>query len=459
VLCQEVYSRAGTWDTWELSHPRSRPLSTYKPTPLRRDHARPRHHPHALDPIIQQHLTELVRPATFALADHYRRLGLRERVLTLPVMLSLVLTLIWRQVPTVSELVRMLARDPLLWSPPIHVSQQAVSERLRSLPAALFREVAHAVLPPLQARSAARSRPIPAVIARAQQHFAHLWIADATKLEALFKKVGALREVEGYPHGGTLLGLLDLPSKLPVHLVWDANSALNERRLLDRVKALLVPGTLLLFDGGFLSFPLFDWCTDQRVSFITRPHADAAYAVVRVLQETELIRDRIIQYGQYRSNPCRHPVRLVEIRTARGWYRYVTNVLDPAVLPAADIADLYARRWRIEDAFSLVKRLLGLSYLWTGAANGIQLQVWATWLLYAVLIDLCDQVAEVKGLPLERISVEMVYRGLYHFAGAVQRGEATDPVAYLAAQTDLGIVKRLRHGRTQLDKQRQILNL
>ena len=122
------------------------------------------------------------------------------------------------------------------------------------------------------------------------------------------------------------------------------------------------------------------------------------------------------------------------VHTGQGWYRYITNVLDPTILPASDVADLYGQRWRIEEAFSLVKRLLGLSYLWTGAANGIALQVWATWLLYAVLIDLCDQIAEVKALPLQRISVEMVYRGLYHFAGAVQRGEATDPVTYLAGQ-------------------------
>jgi hypothetical protein len=426
---------------------------------LRRDHARPRHHPHTIDPVIQQHLTDLVSPATYRLADSYHRLGLRERVLTLPVMLALVLTLIWRQVPAVSTLVQMLARDQLLWTPPIHVSQQAVSERLRTLPASLFRAVVHAILPELQERSVARSRPVPAVIARAQQHFAHLWIADATKLEALFKKVGALRDAEGSPHGGTLLGLLDLPSTLPVHLVWDPDSDCNERRLLDQIRDHVGPGTLLLLDGGFYGFARFDWCTDHAVSFITRPPSNAAYAVLQVLQDTENVRERIIQYGQYRSNPCRHPVRLIEIHTARGWYRYITNVLDPTILSAADVADLYGRRWRIEDAFSLVKRLLGLSYLWTGAANGIQLQVWATWLLYAVLIDLCDQIAEVKGLPLDRISVEMVYRGLYHFAGAVQRGEATDPVAYLAAQDDLGIVKRLRHPRTQLDKQRQILNL
>jgi hypothetical protein len=434
-------------------------LAARKTTPLRRDHARPRHHPHSIDPVIHEHLITLVSPATLAVADQYRRLGLRERILTLPVMVALVLTLIWRQVPSVSELVRMLARDPLLWSPPRQVSQQALSLRLRSLPAALFGEVVHALLPVLQARAAARSRPLPPAIARAQEHFTHLWIADATRLEALFKKVGALREVAGRPRGGTLLGLLDLSSKLPVQLVWDPGVVRNERRLLEPLKAWLPPHTLLLLDRGFYGFPLFDWCTDQGVSFITRTRSDAVSQVLEVLQDTETVRDRLLQFGQFRSNPCRHPLRLVEVRVGERWYQYLTNVLDPQVLPASDVADLYGRRWRIEEAFSLVKRLLGLSYLWTGAAHGIELQVWATWLLYAVLIDLCDQIAEVKGLPLDRISVEMVYRGLYHFAGAVQRGETTDAVAYLASQDDLGIVKRLRHRRTALDQQRQILNL
>ncbi len=65
-------------------------------------------------------------------------------------------------------------------------------------------------------------------------------------------------------------------------------------------------------------------------------------------------------------------------------------------------------------------------------------------LLYAVIIDLSDTVAEELDLPLDRIPVEMVYRGLYHFCVAFNRGEATDPVSYLAAQTDLGNVKRIR---------------
>ena len=102
----------------------------------------------------------------------------------------------------------------------------------------------------------------------------------------------------------------------------------------------------------------------------------------------------------------------------------------------------------IEIAFSLVKRLLGLAYLWVGSENGIQLPVRATWLLYAVLVDLADAVASALDVLFDAISVEMVFRRLYHFTQAYHRGEAVDPVAYLAEHArDLAILKRQRKPR------------
>lgn len=101
----------------------------------------------------------------------------------------------------------------------------------------------------------------------------------------------------------------------------------------------------------------------------------------------------------------------------------------------------------------MVKRLLGLSYLWTGSINGVKLQVWATWLFYAVLVDLGDAIADELSLPFDRISLEMVYRGLYHFNVAYDKGKATDRVKYFAAKEnqDLGVVKTLRKPVPKLD--------
>src|SRR5438128_2053574 len=82
-----------------------------------------------------------------------------------------------------------------------------------------------ALLPTLLARAAARRRPQPPAIQRALGHFSALWVADASTLEAVFRKVGAVRGRTETIFGGKLLAVLDLPSKLPVHLWWDEDAA------------------------------------------------------------------------------------------------------------------------------------------------------------------------------------------------------------------------------------------
>ena len=104
-------------------------------------------------------------------------------------------------------------------------------------------------------------------------------------------------------------------------------------------------------------------------------------------------------------------------------------MLDPGALPVTDAVEPYARRWAVEEAFCLTKRLLGPSSLRSGAWNTIALPVWATWLLSGVRVALADAGAEELDRPLDAISLAMVYRGLSHFTGAFQRGEAADPVA------------------------------
>src|SRR3990172_7076297 len=83
-------------------------------------------------------LTEIVHPATLNQVGYYHQLGLRERTLTLPVMVALVLSMIWRQLSGISELVRLVRTEVLLRAPPLKISQQSLSERLGALPSELF---------------------------------------------------------------------------------------------------------------------------------------------------------------------------------------------------------------------------------------------------------------------------------------------------------------------------------
>lgn len=121
-------------------------------------------------------------------------------------------------------------------------------------------------------------------------------------------------------------------------------------------------------------------------------------------------------------------------------------MLDPTRLTAEQVAGVYRQRWRIEDAFKVVKRLLGLAYFVGSSPNAIANQVWASWILYAVLVDLTDGIAQELNRPFGDLSMEMVYRGLYHYTQAHKRGESDDVIGYLShpQQADLGIVKQKR---------------
>ena len=44
-----------------------------------------------------------------------------------------------------------------------------------------------------------------------------------------------------------------------------------------------------------------------------------------------------------------------------------------------------------------------------------------TWLFYAVLVDLGDAVADELSLPFDEISLEMIYRGLYHLLWLIKK--------------------------------------
>ncbi len=399
------------------------------------------------DEAIETRLQELLTPAVFGQLAYYRQLDMRNRILTLPLMVAAVLTLLWRQVPSVSELTRMLEREGLLWSKAVKVSQQALSQRFLTFPYQLFEQVYKALLPDLRMRWEKRqSRPVPPAIQVARQHFDQIWAADGSTLEALFRKLKSLQDAPAGKLAGKMCVVIDLVCQLPVEIWFTEHAQTFDTNFIPGLLSLVKKKTLLILDRGFYDFQFFADLIRQEADFITRLKSNAKVDVVKCLTSTDTVKDMIVHLGSGQNGAPILTVRVIEIRFEQTWYRYVTSVQDPNILPPFVVADLYRRRWRIEDAFNTAKRLLTLSYLWTGSVNGIQLQIWATWLFYAILVDLGDAVADEMSLPFDRISLEMLFRGLYHFTRAVEKGKATDPIAYFAApeNQDLAVVKRVR---------------
>jgi hypothetical protein len=408
------------------------------------------HHPASPPPApaVAARLSELIQPATWAQVATFRTLGLRERVLTLPIMVAFVLSLIWRQLGSVTEAVRTLNLHGVLWAPPTSVSQQAAEQRLRNLPPRLFAAVWADVLPQLHARWQARTRPLPPVLAWTEQEFTAVLAFDGSTLDALLRKVGLLRQQVGSALGGRMAAIVHVASGLPQTLLYQADSTAHDQTFWEHLAAHLAPGCLVLFDLGFVNYTYFAYLTDHEVWFLTPAKSNAVYTIVQVLAATATLHDSVIQLGTGATR-CAVALRRIAVWHEGGWRVYLTNVLDPARLPGPYAPRLYAERWRIEDAFGVVKRLLGLAYLWSGAGNAIQTQVWATWLLYGVVLDLVDEVAERLHVATARVSVELVFRGLSHYAQAVLDGEEGEAVEYLVAHAPiLGLVKR--HKRANL---------
>ncbi|MEX1020959.1 MAG: transposase [Litorilinea sp.] len=214
-----------------------------------------------------------------------------------------------------------------------------------------------------------------------------------------------------------------MTSRLPLQLWYTDDEQAHDQRCWEQILAAVQPGSLLLLDLGFTNYGAYAHLMDRQVTLVTRSKSNAVYQVKQVLHTAANLRDSLVLLGQKQL-----PMRLVEVHYQGTWYRYLTSELDAQRFPPLYLVALYWQRWRIEDAYKTVKRLLGLAYFWVGSFNGIALQLWATWLMYAVLVDLADDVADTLAVPFNAISLEMVYRSLYFCTTAFQRGEADNPV-------------------------------
>jgi hypothetical protein len=383
-----------------------------------------------------------VVPAITPHQDAYRAAKLRNRKLGLIPMILAVLDLLWRQTGSLREEGRILRREGAWAMPALDVSDAAFMARLSTFPSRFFHATFQTLCAVIQARAQARPRTFPLVLRRVQAHFPQILAADGSTLDALLRKLGRLREALVHPLAGRIITLRDVVTQLPQALDYLADPVGNDHAWWPWLPAHLPAEALLLIDQGFRAYAQFDRLTDASVWFVTPLFARAATQPVQVLQDQRGVWDVRIHLGQDNKTRCQHDYRLITFQIDGTCYRYVTNVLDPDRLTAADVIAIYEYRWSIEDAFLVVKRVLGLAYFHGAAPDAIQSQFWATFLRYLLLVDLSDAVASYVQWPLEAISQALLLRGLYHFREAVLRGEPRSVIVYLAEERDLGVVIR-----------------
>lgn len=205
-----------------------------------------------------------------------------------------------------------------------------------------------------------------------------VWTADASTLEALQKHFAQLQAQAGSVLAGKMMMVVEAFTHHPVALWYTSDAKANETQWWSALLERMPPAGLLVVDIGFYGFEWFDAFTEANKFGLTRQKQKVRYDVVQVLLTGNSYRDELIEMGRHHPNPCRHQMRLVSVLWGKTWYRYLTNVVEPTQLSEQQVCDLYRQHWKIEDAFLITKRLLGLSYLSVGGSNGVQLQLYAT---------------------------------------------------------------------------------
>ena len=252
---------------------------------------------------------------------------------------------------------------------------------------------------------------------------------DETTLDVVHKHLPALRTLpKGDPGllAGKVAALFDIrtqqwlriqfrPDRL-AHCSIEALSVLSD----------LAEGTLLLFDLGYFAFVFFDALTDRKFWWVTRLRSNVTYHIAHTHYSEQETLDALVWLGSTRASQAGHLVRLVRYWDGTHLHCYLTNVLDPRLLPLGDVARLYARRWDIELAFLTLKQYLGLKSLWSGKESLIVQQLWVVLLVASLYQRLRLHLAGQLGIDPFELSLPLL---LNYLPSMLEHGD--DPLSWL----------------------------
>jgi Transposase DDE domain len=317
----------------------------------------------------------------------------RPPVLSLPHLYLALLMGVLQQTPHLSTIWRHLYLEEIGTFAPVRLSYEAVRKRLLSAGTSVLQQLFETV----SAALATLSPPPPSALELAP--FASQVVAlDESTLDHLRRLTADLRELpNGDPHllPGKLAGLFDLRRQRWMRVQFRADVLAHCTTGILLLLEGLPPGSLILADLGYFSFPWFDYLTEQGYWWVSRLKEGVSYEIKEVLaydDQTGLL-DAIVWLGKYRADRAAHAARLVSFRFHGTQYRYLTNVLRPSHLSLHDIVGLYARRWDIELDFKLLKCELGLHLWWGARPELVLIQLWIALILAQLLHTLQRQVA------------------------------------------------------------------
>ena len=209
------------------------------------------------------------------------------------------------------------------------------------------------------------------------------------------------------------------------------------QRLLDTFKA----GDLVLADRGFSTYALMALLWQRHIQSLFRLH----HARRRDLRQGKCLgkNDRLLVWNKpdnwqrprfipkclWRRLPLTLSVRMVRFTLAVPGYRtqsvtLITTLLDPVRYPAAELAALYARRWRIELWFRDIKTSMGMETLRCLSPKMVHKELEMFFIAYNALRCLMAQAAQVHAVALERLSFKGTVDSVRQFGAAIAQARS-----------------------------------
>jgi hypothetical protein len=153
-------------------------------------------------------------------------------------------------------------------------------------------------------------------------------------------------------------------------------------------------------------------------------HNDGLFVWCKGYQQSD-----ILTAAQWRALPEQITVRIVRFHaTIRGFRNrkitLVTTLLDPETYPAAQLAALYGRRWRLELCLRDVKTTMGMELLRCQSPAMARKELWTYLIAHNLIRCVMAQAALVHDAALDRLSYKGTLDAVRQYSAAIARARS-----------------------------------
>ena len=264
-------------------------------------------------------------------------------------------------------------------------------------------------------------------------------LPDTKKNQRAYPQPGGQKPGCGFPLM-KIVGVFSLASGVLLDYA-KGHKRQHELALLQRLIDTFKPGDLALADRGFSTYTLMALLWLRQVQSLFRLHHARPHDFrqgKRLGKNDRLLRWRKPDDWQrpgymakllWRLLPKELSVRMVRFTLEIPGYRtrsvtLITTLLDPKLFPAAELAQLYARRWRIELWFRDLKTSMGMEVLRCHSPKMVHKELEMFFIAYNFIRSLMADASGLHDVPMARLSFKGTVDSMRQFAVAIAQARS-----------------------------------